>query len=304
MSNIGQIEASLLTDIGQKRDTNQDFVAYWQPTSAEDEDKHGWLYIVADGVGGADAGDFASRFASEQTIEHYLKNLEEPHWGQRLVKAMQIANTNLRQYVAENTENSRMATTMVAAIIYKSQLFVTNVGDSRGYLLQNGQFSQITKDQSLVAKLVEEGAISEEEAKEHPHGNIILSSLGSEANPQIDLFNFKLQSGDILLLCSDGLTKYVDDDEIAHIIRSASPSEASQKLIRMANERGGSDNISVGIVHYFPQKTAVFKTATKSRKEPQSQIRNGSKSLLWGYTLALSLVQTALIFLVWAFLRV
>ncbi|MEM7331807.1 MAG: Stp1/IreP family PP2C-type Ser/Thr phosphatase [Chloroflexota bacterium] len=304
MSNIGQIEASLLTDIGQKRDTNQDFVAYWQPNTEEEEDKHGWLYIVADGVGGADAGDFASRFASEQTIESYLNNEAELHWGQRLVKSMQIANTNLRQYVAENTENSRMATTMVAAIIYKSHLFVTNVGDSRGYLWQNGQFSQITKDQSLVAKLVEEGAISEEEAKEHPHGNIILSSLGSEANPQIDLFDFKLQSGDILLLCSDGLTKYVEDDEIAQVIQSGSPSEASQKLIRMANERGGSDNISVGIVHYFPQKTAVFKTKPKPKKESQNHSGVKSRSLLWGYTAFLSLVQTALICLVWALLRV
>ena len=304
MSNLGQIKASLLTDIGQKRDNNQDFVAYWQPTTPEEESEHGWLYIVADGVGGADAGDFASRFASEQTIKQYLKNAAEPHWGQRLVKAMQAANSNLRQYVAEYTENSRMATTMVAAIIQKSHLYVTNVGDSRGYLWQNGQFSQITKDQSLVAKLVEEGAISEEEAKEHPHGNIILSSLGSEVHPQIDLFDFKLESGNILVLCSDGLTKYVDDDEISHAIRSASPDQAGQKLIRMANERGGSDNISVGVIQYFPQKTAVFKSDSKSQTKQQNSPSIGSQTLLWGYTILLSLVQTVFIFLVWAILRV
>lgn len=304
MSNLGQIKASLLTDIGQKRDNNQDFVAYREPKTPQEEQEDGWLYIVADGVGGADAGEFASRYASERTIEHYKKNKKETHWGKRLVQAMEKANTDLRQHVAENAESSRMATTMVAALIQNSRAFVTNVGDSRGYIWHGGQFSQITKDQSLVAKLVEEGAISEEEAKEHPHGNIILSSLGSEVNPQIDLFDLQLESGDILLLCSDGLTKYVDDDEIAHVIRTAAADEAASKLIRMANERGGADNISVGVIHYYPQKTAVFKSKPNRETNQSNNVVRGNTSLLWGYTLLLSLVQTMLIFLAWAILRV
>lgn len=303
MSNLGQIKASLLTDIGQKRDTNQDFVADWQPSTPEEEKQHGWLFLVADGVGGADAGDVASRYASERTIQHYLDNGENAHWGQRLVEAMHSANSDLRKYVAEYAENSRMATTMVAAVIQESHAYISNVGDSRGYIWQDGLFSQITKDQSLVAKLVEEGAISQEEAKEHPHGNIILSSLGSEVHPQIDLFDLKLQSGDILLLCSDGLTKYLEDDEIAHIIRSASPEEAGRKLIRIANERGGADNISVGIIQYFPQKTAVFKSKS-TKKKRQDNTSDGSQSLLWGFTILLSIIQSVLIFLTWTILRV
>lgn len=304
MSNLGQIHAALQTDIGRKRENNQDFVAHWQPSNRAEERESGWLYIVADGVGGADSGEFASRFATERTIAHYLDKTNEPDWGERIVTSMKTANTELRKYVAENRENSRMATTMVAAVFQESHLFLANVGDSRGYLWQNGRFAQVTKDQSLVAKLVEEGAISEAEAKGHPHENIILSSLGSEANPQIDLFQFDLEAGDILLLCSDGLTKYVDNDEIAHIITNIAPAPAAQKLIGMANERGGSDNISVAIVQYNPQqkkkRNATF--AKPASQEATSTLT--SRSVLWAYTLGLSLMQTMLIFLVWLVLRV
>jgi protein phosphatase len=304
MSNLGQIQASLLTDIGRRRENNQDFVAHWQPTTPDDEQQHGWLYIVADGVGGADSGEFASRFASEKTRDHYLASSEEPHWGQRLAKAMHTANSELRQYVAENAENSRMATTMVAAVFQESHLFITNVGDSRGYLWHQGQLTQVTKDQSLVAKLVEEGAISPEEAKGHPHENIILSSLGSEAHPQIDLYERDLNAGDILLLCSDGLTKYVENDEIAQIITTLAPDQASQKLVMLANERGGSDNISVAIIHYCPTKKKNI-NAKSAKKVIQTHSSNSvNRTTIWAFTFILSLVQTLLIFLVWIVLRV
>lgn len=303
MSNLGQIDAFLWTDIGRKRENNQDFVADWQPSSLDEEKEHGWLFLVADGVGGADAGDVASRYASQRTIQHYLDHVENEDWGERLKSAMKAANTDLRQYVAELGENSRMATTMVAAVLQGSEVYMSNVGDSRGYLIHDGVISQITKDQSLVAKLVEEGAISLEEAKEHPHGNIILSSLGSEINPQIDLFNFTLTPGDVLILCSDGLTKYVDDKEIAQALQLESAEKSARKLIAMANERGGADNISVAIIRYFPQKTAEFKVKSLNQKQKEG-ISRKSQTLLWGYTLLLSLVQTLFIFLVWIFLRV
>lgn len=304
MSNLGQIHASLQTDIGRKRENNQDFVAYWQPNTSEEEARHGWLYIVADGVGGADSGEFASRFATERTIDHYLGNNDATDWGERLVHAMRTANTELRKYVAENRENSRMATTMVAAVFQESHVFLANVGDSRGYLWQNGRFTQITKDQSLVAKLVEEGAISEEEAKGHPHENIILSSLGSEVNPQIDLFQLDLKQGDILLLCSDGLTKYVDKEEIAQIITTKSPQQATTSLVQLANERGGSDNISVAVIQFSPENQKNLNAESAKSITHQSSTNTTSRSVLWAYTLFLSLVQTVLILLAWVALRV
>lgn len=312
MSNIGQINAVLRTDTGLIRDHNEDFVSYWEPGSLAEETQNGWLYIVADGVGGADAGEVASKLSTEQTISHYLAETDEPDLGQRLLNAMQAANTALRQHVVERNDNSRMATTMVAAVLQNNHAYIANVGDSRGYLWRNGRIHQITKDQSLVAKLVEEGAITEEEAHFHPRRNVILYSLGSERSPKIELFEQSLEPGDILFLCSDGLTRHVADEEIAVMLGNEPPEKASLNLIRKANERGGEDNISVAIIH-FGQETAVSPTVSHKTNNSQPLVMINStsanslvvnRSFLWFYTLMLGLAQTLLIFLVWFFLRV
>jgi PPM family protein phosphatase len=311
MSNFGKINVSLRSNTGLVRDHNEDFVIYREPSDAAEEARDGWLYIIADGVGGADAGEVASELASERTIFHYLAHPEEPNWGQRLAWAMQTANTDLRQYVLERNDNSRMATTMVTAVIKNNHAYFANVGDSRGYHWRNGTLTQITKDQSLVAKLVEEGAITEEEAQFHPRRNVILYSLGSERTPKIDLFEQPLQSGDILFLCSDGLTRHVYDEEIAQILGDESPEKASDILIRKANERGGEDNISVGII-LFEGETAVSQTSSQNGNQPRVVMGNKAsanmlvvnRSMLWLYTILLGLVQTILTFLVWFLLRV
>lgn len=311
MSNLGQITAILRTDPGRVRDHNEDFVSYWEPKNRDEEKQSGWVYIVADGVGGADAGEVASEMTTERTIDHYRSHTDEPDWGQRLLNAMQTANTDLRQYVLERNDNSRMATTMVAAVLQENRAIIANVGDSRGYLWRNGRLQQITKDQSLVAKLVEEGAITEEEAHFHPRRNVILYSLGSERSPKIDLFEQPLETGDILFLCSDGLTRHVLDEEIALVLGEESPENAATTLIGRANERGGEDNISVGIIRY-DGATAVSPQKSKPT-HPDSLVISGrtpatslatNRSLLWLYTISLGLVQTILIFLVWLLLRV
>ncbi|GJM42964.1 MAG: hypothetical protein DHS20C20_32460 [Ardenticatenaceae bacterium] len=311
MSNLGQITAILRTDPGRVRDHNEDFVAYWEPSNQDEEEKNGWLYIVADGVGGADAGEVASEMTTERTIDHFRAHADEPDWGQRLVNAMQTANTDLRQYVLDRNDNSRMATTMVAAVLQENRAIIANVGDSRGYLWRNGRIQQITKDQSLVAKLVEEGAITEEEAHFHPRRNVILYSLGSERSPKIDLFEQTLETDDILFLCSDGLTRHVLDDEIALILSEEPPEKAATTLIGRANERGGEDNISVGIIRYEAETAVSPQKNNQTRVEslvaaggaPATQLVL-NRSLLWLYTLSLTLVQTILIFLVWLLLRV
>ena len=253
--------------------------------------------------------------STESTISHYLEHTDEADWGQRLVDAMQAANTDLRQYVLDRNDNKRMATTMVAAVLKDNLAYIANVGDSRGYLWRNGRIEQITKDQSLVAKLVEEGAISEEEASFHPRRNVILYSLGSERSPKIDLFEQTLQTGDILFLCSDGLTRHVTDAEIALILAEETPDQATQTLIRKANERGGEDNITVAIIRFdrqtapAPQKSREHHTqplvVTNSNQVTASAVTPpANQSLLWLYTMALGLVQAILIFLVWFLLRV
>jgi protein phosphatase len=302
MTNIGRMIACLETDTGLVRDHNEDYVESWEPKTRAEEAKNGWLYLVSDGVGGADAGEVASQYASERTIVHYLEMSDQEDWGQRIVDAMQAANTDLRQLVLDHHNGSRMATTMVAAIIQEDRVFIGNVGDSRGYFWRNGRLQQVTKDQSLVAKLLEEGAITEEEARNHPRKNVILYSLGSENQPQIDLFTQTWEPGDILFLCSDGLTKHIEDDEISAIISRESPNQASKTLIRLANERGGEDNISVAIVQFQSDKQEKIKQVDAVGSD--SPIPSQYRTFMWLFTLALSLVQTLFIFLVWFFLRV
>ena len=312
MGKMGHIEACLRTDTGLVRGHNEDFVYAWEPKSQENAKKNGWLYIVADGVGGADAGEVASQYASERMTTHYLESSEE-EWGQRVYESMQWANTDLRRMVAEREDNSRMATTMVAAVIHDEKATIGNVGDSRAYHWRKGHLYQVSKDQSLVAKLVEEGAITEEEAEVHPRRNVILYSLGSERKPQIDIYELDLNQGDILILCSDGLTRHVTDQEIGEMISKYPPTSSADRLVRLANNRGGEDNISVAIIHYgrsvpepivtngqssrvVASNTAVSRTITQETNE--------NKKLLWFYTVGLAIIMAFLIFLVWIVLLV
>ena len=293
MNKPALVKAAMQTDQGRVRRHNEDFVLAWEPTTAAEEAQHGWLYIVADGVGGADAGEIASEFASRRTVEHFLAN-ENSDWGRRLLEAMQASNTDLRQLVADRDDNSRMATTMVAVVIRERKAFMANVGDSRGYLYRQGELNQITKDQSLVAKLVEEGAISELEALNHPRKNVILYSLGSERNPKIDLFELFLDPGDTMVLCSDGLTRHLSDQEIAEIVSSQEPERAAETLVNFANDRGGEDNISVSIILYRGKTAAGRNTA----QAPAQQQPQKDQPTMWLFTLGLSLVMIVLMVII------
>ena len=289
------------THQGRVRNNNQDFVAWREPSDTADEEKHGWLYILADGAGGMDAGEVASRFATERTLHHYLDD-DEPDWGRRLQEAMQKANADLREMSARHEGNNRMATTMVAVVIVGGRAYVANVGDSRAYFWREGVLSQITKDQSLVAQLLDEGAITAEEAAVHPRRNVILFSLGSERTPKIDIFDLELEADDRLLLCSDGLTRHVRDDEIETIVGQQQASEATDTLIGLANERGGQDNVSVGVLHYRPAVEAARVISGMGRPVEES-ILAGNRILLWFYTIFLAIVQTVIILAVWWMLR-
>ncbi len=296
------------TDVGQIRDHNEDYVICKEPANEQEFAQNGWLYIVADGVGGADAGEVASQFASQQTVNHYLQDYSQENWGQRLIDAMQAANTDLRRMVAERNDNSRMATTMVAAVINEHKAYIGNVGDSRGYLWRHGNLEQITQDQSLVAKLLEEGAITEEEAKSHPRRNVILYSLGSERTPKIDLFERFLEPGDKLLLCSDGLTRHVPDAELNHFLAQNDIEQSVNQLIDLANNRGGQDNITVTIIDYLGKPSlpampqALPDKDTFHEQTAVSIPAQSSSKSLWGLTLILTVIQTFLIIFLWAWL--
>jgi len=300
MFSIGQINASMLTDRGRVRDHNEDFIACQEPTTPEESTKNGWLYILADGVGGTDAGEVASRFATERTLYHFMASEEQADWGERLSQAMQTANAELRQMIAGQSSDSRMATTMVATVLHDDGATMANVGDSRGYHWKQGHLKQVTKDQSLVARLVEEGAITEEEALNHPRKNVILHSLGAENSPQIDLYQVSLAPGEQVVLCSDGLTRHVMDDEIAAIVGEKEPADAAEQLIRLANDRGGEDNISVAVLRIGGQQAKFNSHSAPVVIGQEAQNGNIRHSrALWFYTAVLAIVQVVLIFLIW-----
>lgn len=302
MTNSERVSAAFQTDQGRVRRNNQDFVAWREPEGAEEEADNGWLYILADGAGGMDAGEVASKYATERTLHHYFAGSTESDWGQRLYEAMQAANSDLRELSVQEQNGSRMATTMVATVISGSQAHIANVGDSRAYLWRQGKLTQITRDQSLVAKLLEDGVITPEEAENHPRRNVILYSLGSERNPRIDLYTVPLRAEDRLLLCSDGLTRHVPDEEIALILGEHEVSEAAETLINLANERGGQDNISVGILAYQSPQPTVVRSGPSSVAIPQKE-PGRVRVFLLTYTIFLSFLQSLLILLAWAFIR-
>jgi protein phosphatase len=296
MDHLPSISAASAKDVGQIRGHNEDFLLNLEPSTAAEAAEHGWLYIVADGVGGADAGEIASQFASEQVRTHYLAASENRDWHGRLLDAMHTANTNLRQMVAERNDSSRMATTMVVLVLHDGVATLANVGDSRAYHWRNGRFEQITKDQTLVAKLVEEGAITAQEAVNHPRGNVILYSIGSEKHPKIDTYEIALLPGDMFVLCSDGLSKHVNDEEIRESIEQQEPETAVQTLVELANRRGGEDNVTVTVVRYgespyLQNRSVVVQPTTAAAAQDEARIA------LWFYTLFLAVVMTFLMIL-------
>lgn len=303
MFSIGHVDASMRTDQGRVREHNEDFVASHEPSGPDEESLNGRLYIVADGVGGSDAGEVASRYATERTMHHYLANAVESDWGERLRQAMLAANADLRLLTSEKYHGTHMATTMVAAVLHFERATIANVGDSRGYHWTRGVIRQITKDQSLVARLLEEGAISEAEAINHPRKNVILHSLGSENAPQIDLYEVDLVTEEVLILCTDGLTRHVSDEEIAWAVGALSTAAATEKLIQLANERGGEDNISVAVLRIGEQpaqntsssiRSPIMAASTKAHTENAY-----ARRALWVYTAILCVVQIVLIVLIW-----
>jgi PPM family protein phosphatase len=226
------IETVWRTDTGRQRRENEDSAYVHAP-----------VFVVADGMGGAQAGEVASRIAVE-TFEEGLPTSGSPQ--DRL--AGLVRDANQRIYDRSRAEQGRagMGTTLTAAYLVDGDLAIAHVGDSRAYLLRDGELTRLTQDHSLVDELVRQGKLTEAQAAEHPQRSIITRALGPEPEVDVDTFSYPMQGGDVLLLCSDGLTSMVSEDRVADIIRgSASLDEAADRLIAEANDAGGRDNITV-----------------------------------------------------------
>lgn len=233
-----------ITDIGKKRKLNQDFVY----ASDEPIGNLPNVYIVADGMGGHNAGDFASKCTVETMIRE-IRGCFEKNAIRILSKAIMVANDNIRRKAREDESLYGMGTTVVAATCIGKYLQVANVGDSRLYIINEEEIRQITRDHSLVEEMVRMGGIDRKAARNHPDKNIITRAIGARDTIEIDFFNEELQDGDIVLMCSDGLSNMLEDEEIGRILRGrGSQEERAGKLVEAANNNGGKDNIAVIII--------------------------------------------------------
>ena len=235
-----------ITDTGVTREMNQD---YYFATDTNLGNLPN-LFIVADGMGGHKAGDYASRHTIERVVASISRNSsEEPETiiQEAISKAneLQVAESN------EDETKSGMGTTLVIATLVGDKLIVANVGDSRLYVISD-MVRQITRDHSLVDEMVRLGELNPSEARSHPDKNIITRAIGAQKNVKADFFEVELAEDDYVLMCTDGLTNMVRDEEILDIVRSEKEPEAiAHKLVRMANDNGGRDNITVTIIKPF-----------------------------------------------------
>ena len=247
------MEFAYRTDIGRRRPNNQDYVGIFKNQS------EATLALVADGMGGHRGGDVASEravshlgYAFEKTDTAEIESIVR--W---LIFELQQENDVILQKAKQYTDLSGMGTTVVAVIISGTRFVVANIGDSRGYLYRNGHLVQITEDHSLVNELVKHGELTPEEAKRFPQRNVITRSLGVSSDVDADVTIYDMEYDDYLLLCSDGLTNMVDNEDIAAVLRQDMPiGSKAQELILKANAAGGPDNISALIIH-------------QDRREPQ-----------------------------------
>jgi PPM family protein phosphatase len=248
-----QVQAFGLTHVGRQRQHNEDTFL------VADEAK---LYLVADGMGGHAAGEIASRIAVDSISEFILHTKEDdgtwPHaydenyrrTTNRLIAAVQLANTRVLEAMRKDARLRGMGTTVVACLADDTTMSVAHVGDSRAYLIRNGQLSRLTNDHSWVFEQVQAGMLTEAEAEKHPLRNVITRALGGALSVNPDAAEVESRPGDVYLLCSDGLTGMVPEEEILRVVTDSSGDleKACQELIDIANERGGLDNVTAILV--------------------------------------------------------
>ncbi len=252
MSAKVRADYAALTDVGRVRPHNEDTVLAQPP-----------LFVVADGLGGHEAGEVASSIAVETVREHSPKHADAP----ALARAVRAANREVIRATTEGIGRAGMGTTMTAAVIEGRRAVLAHVGDSRAYLLHQGRLQRLTQDHSMVADLIRTGQLTEAESRVHPNRSVITRALGTDADMEVDTYEIKLDGGDRLLLCSDGLTSMLLDVHIEEILRRpASAHDAALELIASANEAGGYDNISVIVVDIEGESATKLRERASHRK--------------------------------------
>jgi len=242
------IELASLSDVGCQRQNNEDRYSYWEPKSEEEFLRKGRLAMVADGMGGYEGGQEASRIAVETVEQIYASSLDSD--PQALLNAAFLAaHRRIQEQASKDPTLHGMGTTCTAIVLLGNNLFYAHVGDSRLYMVRNGSITLLTRDHSYVSRLVEDGILSAEEAESHPQRHILTAALGSGAEvfPDISPQPMLLGKGDVLVLCTDGLWSVVGESDLKGAVASP-PEQACKDLVALAKQRGGPDNITVQLL--------------------------------------------------------
>jgi protein phosphatase len=256
------------SDKGKVRRGNEDYYAGEKVKNKE------YVFVVADGMGGHRAGDVASRLGTLTFVKHYKKlRKKKLPIMEAMNRAVDKANGAILKKATADPRKRGMGTTFSAVIIADMKAYIVHVGDSRIYLIRRDQILQLTTDHTFVGKMVEEGRITEDEARDHPQKNILYMSLGAREafEPELSEY-FDIQAGDVFIMCSDGLNNMVNDDTIKEYAISYDSKNAVEELINLANSNGGTDNITVQVIHINPNREPA-------KTEPIPNLEeNGKKS--------------------------
>ncbi|MFQ5510284.1 MAG: Stp1/IreP family PP2C-type Ser/Thr phosphatase [Candidatus Krumholzibacteriia bacterium] len=244
-----KLDSFELTDDGKVRQNNEDAVGKCEPNGETAQAEKGSLYVVADGMGGHRGGEIASKLAVDTIISWYYAS-ESDDAIEALRQSFIKANDVIHRKSIADVELFGMGTTCTTMVLKQGDAFFAHVGDSRAYVLRGGKLKQVTEDHSLVGEMVRSGILSDEDAQNHPKRNVITRSLGTQEELATDFPSspYKTADGDVFLLCSDGLTTMVTDDEVEAILKANSPRKACKELVELANKKGGKDNVTVQIV--------------------------------------------------------
>lgn len=244
------VELASLTDVGCQRENNEDSYGYWEPANDGEFVALGRLAIVADGMGGHEGGQIASRLAVDTFIKTYA-SANDPDPQKRLLTALKEAHQSIQQRARRDPHLSSMGTTCTAFALVGNQLNFVHVGDSRLYLLREGKLRILSRDHTLIARLLEKNLIRPDQAREHPQKHVLTSALGvPDEEMEIDVPQepLPLHKADLLMICTDGLWGQIEAGEIQQALASQSPDAACRSLVQLAKVRGGPDNITVQVL--------------------------------------------------------
>jgi protein phosphatase len=252
------LEIGKASDAGPSRERNEDYADFIVPEDEQVRRTEGMLFLVADGMGGHQAGQVASQEAVQRVADGYYAR-REGNAGGRLERVIQEANAAIHDQAQADPELAGMGTTLVAGLVRgkRRQVVIANVGDSRAYLLRGKRLKQITMDHSWVEAQFQAGLLTREQTKRHPQRNLITRALGIRPTVEVDIFRTRLRPGDALLLCTDGISGELSEEEMVQVLDSMQPEEAAAELVALANSMGGSDN-ATAIVVRVPARARRF----------------------------------------------